>query len=92
MVRKSSSSAASMEGGDIVMKPAWLEGLLSETFFETCGLHDTSRKNEKNIFCLDCCHSFCPHCLPLHNSHPLLQVCKNSAVFLCVSHDKDGEF
>ncbi|WOG84817.1 hypothetical protein DCAR_0104002 [Daucus carota subsp. sativus] len=63
-----------MEGGDIVMKPAWLEGLLSETFFETCGLHDTSRKNEKNIFCLDCCHSFCPHCLPLHNSHPLLQV------------------
>lgn len=58
----------------MVMKPAWLEALMAETFFHTCGLHQNRRKNEKNIFCLDCCQSFCPHCLPSHHSHPLLQV------------------
>ncbi|XP_058197817.1 protein RGF1 INDUCIBLE TRANSCRIPTION FACTOR 1 isoform X2 [Rhododendron vialii] len=56
------------------MKPAWLEGLMGETFFAGCGAHENRRKNEKNIFCLDCCQSFCPHCLPSHRSHPLLQV------------------
>ncbi|THG19625.1 uncharacterized protein LOC114261654 [Camellia sinensis] len=57
------------------MKPAWLEGLMAEeTFFAACGVHENRRKNEKNIFCLDCCQSFCPHCLPSHRSHPLLQV------------------
>ncbi|CAK9170988.1 unnamed protein product [Ilex paraguariensis] len=61
-------------GGDMVMKPAWLEGLMAETFFAACGVHENRRKNEKNIFCLDCCQSFCPHCLSYHRSHPLLQV------------------
>lgn len=56
------------------MKPAWLQGLMAETFFAACGVHENRRKNEKNIFCLDCCQSFCPHCLPSHHSHPLLQV------------------
>ncbi|CAH1436731.1 protein RGF1 INDUCIBLE TRANSCRIPTION FACTOR 1 [Lactuca sativa] len=56
------------------MKPAWLEGLMEESFFGICGVHENKRKNEKNIFCLDCCQSFCPHCLPTHHSHPLLQV------------------
>lgn len=56
------------------MKPAWLEGLMEESFFGICGVHEHKRKNEKNIFCLDCCQSFCPHCLPTHHSHPLLQV------------------
>lgn len=60
-----------------VVKPAWLEGLMAETFFASCGIHENRRKNEKNIFCLDCCQSFCPHCLPSHHSHPLLQVPKN---------------
>ncbi|XP_002533942.2 protein RGF1 INDUCIBLE TRANSCRIPTION FACTOR 1 isoform X1 [Ricinus communis] len=55
-------------------KPAWLEGLMAETFFGGCGVHENSRKNEKNIFCLLCCLSICPHCLPSHHSHPLLQV------------------
>ncbi|XP_057510518.1 protein RGF1 INDUCIBLE TRANSCRIPTION FACTOR 1 [Actinidia eriantha] len=47
---------------------------MGETFFGSCGVHHNRRKNEKNIFCLDCCQSFCPHCLPSHRSHPLLQV------------------
>nr|GMD05447.1 uncharacterized protein LOC109165806 [Ipomoea batatas] len=61
-----------MEG---CVKPAWLERLMAEeSFFAGCGLHQQRRKNEKNIFCLLCCQSFCPHCLPSHQSHPLLQV------------------
>lgn len=56
------------------MKPAWLEGLMAETFFATCGVHENRRKNEKNVFCLHCCRSFCPHCLPAHPPHPFLQV------------------
>ncbi|KAA8537188.1 hypothetical protein F0562_029680 [Nyssa sinensis] len=61
-------------GGGMVMKPAWLDGLMAETFFAACGVHENRRKNEKNIFCLDCCQSFCPHCLSSHRSHLLLQV------------------
>ncbi|XP_010260630.1 PREDICTED: uncharacterized protein LOC104599692 [Nelumbo nucifera] len=68
MVRESSGER------EMVMKPAWLNGLMSETFFAGCGAHETRRKNEKNIFCLDCCRSICPHCVPSHRSHPLLQV------------------
>ncbi|GFQ00867.1 hypothetical protein PHJA_002230600 [Phtheirospermum japonicum] len=57
------------------LQPAWLQGLMAETFFAPCGVHHNRRKNEKNIFCLNCCLSFCPHCLPSHHpSHPLLQV------------------
>lgn len=56
------------------MKPAWLERLMDETFFGDCGVHKNRRKNEKNIFCLHCCLSICPHCLSSHASHPLLQV------------------
>ncbi|KAH7546072.1 hypothetical protein FEM48_Zijuj01G0161700 [Ziziphus jujuba var. spinosa] len=38
--------------GDMVemsMKPAWLEGLMAETFFGGCGVHENRRKNEKNV-------------------------------------------
>ncbi|KAK4399548.1 hypothetical protein Sango_1430300 [Sesamum angolense] len=71
------------EGGEeeeeaVMMRapPAWLQGLMAETFFAACGVHENRRKNEKNIFCLNCCHSLCPHCLPSHQypSHSLLQV------------------
>ncbi|XP_068657375.1 protein RGF1 INDUCIBLE TRANSCRIPTION FACTOR 1-like [Aristolochia californica] len=55
-------------------RPAWLRGLMTETFFVPCGTHDSARKNEKNIFCLCCCRSICSNCLPSHRSHPLLQV------------------
>ncbi|KAF4381311.1 hypothetical protein CsatB_001244 [Cannabis sativa] len=71
MVREVYGSGAGM---DTNMKPAWLEGLMAETFFGGCGVHENRRKNEKNVFCLNCCLSICPHCLPSHRSHPLLQV------------------
>ncbi|CAH2034655.1 unnamed protein product [Thlaspi arvense] len=58
----------------VAAKPAWLEGLMAETFFSSCGIHESRRKSEKNVFCLLCCLSVCPHCLPSHRSHPLLQV------------------
>ncbi|XP_058092880.1 protein RGF1 INDUCIBLE TRANSCRIPTION FACTOR 1-like [Magnolia sinica] len=37
-------------------------------------MHETARKNEKNIFCLACYTIICPHCLSLHRSHRLLQI------------------
>ncbi|XP_030478265.1 protein RGF1 INDUCIBLE TRANSCRIPTION FACTOR 1 [Cannabis sativa] len=55
-------------------KPAWLEALYSQKFFAGCSYHENSKKNEKNICCLDCCLSICPHCLPSHRFHRLLQV------------------
>ncbi|KAF3787830.1 hypothetical protein EJ110_NYTH09522 [Nymphaea thermarum] len=54
--------------------PAWLCSLLAEKFFTPCLLHELAKKNEKNIFCLDCVVAICPHCLSLHRSHRLLQV------------------
>ncbi|RRT33674.1 hypothetical protein B296_00054717 [Ensete ventricosum] len=53
--------------------PGWLGALVEESFFVGCGTHENRRKNEKNIFCLGCCSSICPHCVPAHPSHPLLQ-------------------
>ncbi|CAL9158449.1 protein RGF1 INDUCIBLE TRANSCRIPTION FACTOR 1-like [Musa acuminata AAA Group] len=54
--------------------PGWLGRLVEESFFVGCGTHESRKKNEKNIFCLDCCTSICTHCAPAHSSHPLLQV------------------
>nr|GMD34815.1 PLATZ domain-containing protein [Ipomoea batatas] len=54
--------------------PGWLAALLTEKFFTACIAHEDARKNEKNIFCLDCCFAICPHCLTPHRSHRLLQV------------------
>ncbi|KAL7233565.1 hypothetical protein ACSBR1_017228 [Camellia fascicularis] len=54
--------------------PRWLEALLGEKFFNACIIHEEAKKNEKNIFCLDCCDSICPHCLSPHRSHRLLQI------------------
>ncbi|RDX95021.1 hypothetical protein CR513_22505, partial [Mucuna pruriens] len=61
-------------GEDMNVKPAWLERLMAETFFGACGVHHNHKKNEKNVFCLHCSLTICPHCLPSHRSHPLLQV------------------
>jgi len=66
--------SSSSSRGDMNEKPAWLESLMAETFFGGCGVHQDRRKNEKNVFCLHCCLSICPHCLSSHRSHPLLQV------------------
>ncbi|KAL2525157.1 PLATZ transcription factor family protein [Abeliophyllum distichum] len=54
--------------------PQWLEVLLGEKFFNSCLIHEYEKKNEENTFCLDCCISLCPHCLPSHQSHRLLQI------------------
>ncbi|XP_065851382.1 protein RGF1 INDUCIBLE TRANSCRIPTION FACTOR 1 [Euphorbia lathyris] len=55
-------------------KAAWLDALYSEKFFVGCSYHETAKKNEKNVCCLDCCISICPHCVPSHRFHRLLQV------------------
>ncbi|CAL9028156.1 unnamed protein product [Prunus brigantina] len=57
-----------------IQKPAWLEALYTQKFFAGCSYHETAKKNEKNICCLDCCISICPHCLPSHRFHRLLQI------------------
>ncbi|XP_031390590.1 uncharacterized protein LOC116203065 isoform X1 [Punica granatum] len=62
------------QGQGIIALPGWLQGLLREKFFNACIIHEEARKNEKNIFCLDCSTSFCPHCFSLHSSHRLLQI------------------
>lgn len=54
--------------------PRWLQVLLTEKFFNACVIHEEAKKNEKNVYCLDCCISICPHCLSPHSSHRLLQV------------------
>ncbi|XP_010544622.1 PREDICTED: uncharacterized protein LOC104817225 [Tarenaya hassleriana] len=54
--------------------PAWLEVLMREKFFNACLVHEEAKKNEKNILCLDCCFSICPHCFTSHTSHRLLQI------------------
>uniref|UniRef100_A0A7N0RFE4 B box-type domain-containing protein n=1 Tax=Kalanchoe fedtschenkoi TaxID=63787 RepID=A0A7N0RFE4_KALFE len=54
--------------------PGWLDALYSEQFFTGCPDHEYAKKNEKNVLCVDCCASICPHCLPSHWSHRLLQV------------------
>ncbi|ONK78918.1 uncharacterized protein A4U43_C01F990 [Asparagus officinalis] len=51
------------------MKPAWLEALGSQEFFIGCSFHGNAKKNEKNICCLDCCVSICPHCVASHRHH-----------------------
>ncbi|EES04603.1 uncharacterized protein LOC8077185 [Sorghum bicolor] len=57
------------------MAPAgWVAGLVAESFFVACPAHESRKKNERNIFCLACCASICPHCAPAHRHHPLLQV------------------
>ncbi|XP_019432942.1 PREDICTED: uncharacterized protein LOC109339867 [Lupinus angustifolius] len=54
--------------------PRWLEALFSEKFYNACVIHEEAKKNEKNVYCLDCCISLCPQCLSPHSSHRLLQI------------------
>ncbi|OEL19341.1 hypothetical protein BAE44_0019640 [Dichanthelium oligosanthes] len=56
------------------MRPGWVGGLVEESFFVGCAAHENRKKNEKNIFCLGCCASICPHCAPAHRHHRLIQV------------------
>ncbi|KAK7395633.1 hypothetical protein VNO78_16197 [Psophocarpus tetragonolobus] len=56
--------------------PRWLQVLLTEKFYNACIIHEEAKKNEKNVYCLDCCISLCPHCVSphTHSSHRLLQI------------------
>ncbi|URE30716.1 PLATZ transcription factor [Musa troglodytarum] len=72
--------------------PGWLGRLVEESFFVGCGAHESRKKNEKNIFCLDCCTSICPHCAPAHSSHPLLQVKKQTTITLLLLPSQDDKF
>ncbi|KAF8658663.1 hypothetical protein HU200_008471 [Digitaria exilis] len=56
------------------MRPGWVGALVEESFFVGCAAHDDRKKNDKNIFCLGCCASICPHCAPAHRHHHLIQV------------------
>lgn len=59
----------------VPQKPEWLEALLSEKFFAACvNSHLHLKKNERNIFCVDCSVGICQHCLPSHTPHRLLQI------------------
>lgn len=54
--------------------PLWLQVMLTEKFYNACLIHQEEKKNEKNVYCLDCCISLCPHCVSPHASHRLLQI------------------
>ncbi|XP_024402424.1 protein RGF1 INDUCIBLE TRANSCRIPTION FACTOR 1 [Physcomitrium patens] len=55
-------------------KPAWLESLLAERFFVPCAKHGAFKKNERNVFCVDCNAGVCQHCVPDHQNHCILQI------------------
>uniref|UniRef100_A0A1J3E5Q1 B box-type domain-containing protein n=1 Tax=Noccaea caerulescens TaxID=107243 RepID=A0A1J3E5Q1_NOCCA len=56
----------------------WIETLLSLEFFGICMTHKYLRKNEKNVFCIDCNVEICRHCCntEAHFLHRRLQICK----------------
>ncbi|KAJ7564339.1 hypothetical protein O6H91_02G013600 [Diphasiastrum complanatum] len=55
-------------------RPGWLDALLTKKFFIACSVHANVKKNERNIFCVDCNDSICQHCLPGHRTHHLIQI------------------
>jgi len=54
----------------------WLSTLFHSEFFDSCGLHQEHRKNEKNVFCIDCRVGCCRHCMESHFLHRQFQICK----------------
>ncbi|KAF5939354.1 hypothetical protein HYC85_023613 [Camellia sinensis] len=56
----------------------WVITLLHSKFFGSCDNHSDLRKNEKNVFCIDCDLCFCKHCISssTHELHRWLQICK----------------
>ncbi|CAN6478969.1 unnamed protein product [Victoria cruziana] len=68
-------------------KPNWLEELLNVKFFKSCVNHQELKKNEANMFCMECVGKICHHCLPRHTLHHTLQVRKY--VYQDVVHVRD---
>ncbi|XP_060182584.1 uncharacterized protein LOC132612305 [Lycium barbarum] len=60
--------------GSISIVPRWLEVLLALKFFNACSIHELEKRNEENVFCLDCCVGLCIHCMPSHKGHKILQI------------------
>ncbi|KAJ9563719.1 hypothetical protein OSB04_008879 [Centaurea solstitialis] len=59
----------------------WVANLIESKFFGTCIDHRSLRKNEKNMFCIDCNLCFCKHCVTgsktrCHHRHRRLQICR----------------
>ncbi|KAL9454124.1 hypothetical protein AB3S75_009682 [Citrus x aurantiifolia] len=54
----------------------WLTTLLKSQFFGPCMEHLELKKNEKNVFCMDCNIGFCRNCEDNHSRHRRLQICK----------------
>ncbi|KAL5827754.1 hypothetical protein ACOSQ3_019601 [Xanthoceras sorbifolium] len=54
----------------------WLSALLHFDFFNSCDEHQHLRKNERNVFCIDCNFGLCRHCETAHCLHRRLQICK----------------
>ncbi|KAL4586452.1 hypothetical protein LXL04_011088 [Taraxacum kok-saghyz] len=55
----------------------WIVNLLESKFFGACIDHRNMRKNEKNVFCIDCNLCFCRHCVTAcHHRHRRLQICR----------------
>jgi len=82
------SGAGSDDGSDSPRsedgEPAlWLPRLLQGDFFSACTEHADLKKNECNLFCLDCAnarhsmaHVCCQHCTPDHARHSMVQIRK----------------
>lgn len=68
-------------------KADWLSSLLQSKFFGSCVHHQNNRKNEKNVFCLDCGVAICRHCLISHCIHRRLQICKYVYQYVVRVHD-----
>ncbi|XLR41065.1 hypothetical protein S83_025725 [Arachis hypogaea] len=61
--------------------PAWLESLLSITFFSLCNVHTEKAKNDCKMFCLDCNNhkASCVHCIASsHEKHRVVQIRRSS--------------
>lgn len=59
----------------------WILNLLESKFFGTCNDHCNMRKNEKNVFCIDCNLCYCKHCVTgfktsCRHQHRRLQICR----------------
>ncbi|KAJ6721345.1 PLATZ TRANSCRIPTION FACTOR FAMILY PROTEIN [Salix viminalis] len=66
-----------MVGCELYVKNTdWLRTLLRSEFFDSCSLHQEHRKNEKNVFCIDCNVGCCRHCMRSHFLHRQFQICK----------------
>ncbi|XP_042508376.1 protein RGF1 INDUCIBLE TRANSCRIPTION FACTOR 1-like [Macadamia integrifolia] len=58
--------------------PDWIETFLKTKFFLSCLLHQEYRKNEMNLFCINCGRSICQHCICscAHDFHQQIQIRK----------------